>query len=144
MKFTGKITTHRSVFDSEVGLTRRTRTPIWEKAFEAKTIQSAKDYLTDIAATHVLFTYPQFWNDITREWTGADLLWKNWSPHTRETRYRFSTKAADYELRLHGVGISGSTGKKSLRAVKPGEKGQFLEIIVEITYNVIITLQWEA
>ena len=54
-------------------------TEIYADYFQAKSIQSAKAYLTKIANGQTLFSWVQSWDNETREYTGKDLRWRPWS-----------------------------------------------------------------
>lgn len=76
MKFYGRITSKRSTkrFDPNAE-----ETEVFADYFESPSIQAAKSHLSKIANTAVLFSYIQSWDNETREFTGKDVRWRQWS-----------------------------------------------------------------
>ena len=76
MRFHGKITVNRFISRWD----RDTTTDIYDDYFEAKSIQSAKAYLTKLANTTELFSWIQSWDNKKRTYTGKDVRWEpTWS-----------------------------------------------------------------
>ena len=75
MRFHGKITINRFINRWAPDTT----TDIYDDYFEAKSIQSAKAYLTKLANTTELFSWIQSWDNEKRTYTGKDVRWLSWS-----------------------------------------------------------------
>ena len=128
MKFHGTITAHRyteSRFTSEP-------TEIFAEYFEAKSIQSAKAYLTKIANETELFAWVQSWDNEKRTYTGKDLRYKPWEALTDYTqddgkRIAWSVKRSE---RVSGEALPNETGDPRYTRYA--------------NYTVNLTLRWRA
>ena len=128
MNFIGKITVNRYAENDWNPET----TELFNKKFDAKSIQSAKAHLTRIANATKLFSWVQSWDNVTRDYTGKDLRWKPWkSP--------FETYTQDNDVE---VAYSTRTSEKvSGETIYPKNWDRYGK---SVQYQVNIALYWRA